>query len=96
MKSYPLIIRLFIFTFLTNLRFFTAILVPFFTEWGDISFVEVSILQSWYMFWIFVFEPFTGVFADYYSRKYSLALGVHLLLCVLLLFLVRSKHLTCF
>ncbi len=33
------------------------------------------ILQSWFMFWVFVLEIPTGTIADYLGRKYSLILG---------------------
>lgn len=55
--------------------FFTAVLVPFFTEWGGISLFQVQILQSWFMFWLFVLEIPTGAIADKFGRKHSMALG---------------------
>ena len=67
--------RYYAFVFLWNLHFFSAVLVPFFTDWGGISQVQIKILQSWFMFWIFVLEIPTGAVADYLGRKYSLALG---------------------
>jgi len=49
--------------------------MPFFTEWGKISIAKAQLLQSWYMFWIFLLEVPTGVVADRFGRKYSLAFG---------------------
>ena len=49
--------------------------MPFFTEWGKISIAQAQLLQSWFMLWIFLLEIPTGVVADYFGRKYSLALG---------------------
>jgi len=67
--------RYYAFTFLHSFAFFSAVLVPFFTEWGKISLIQVQILQSWFMFWFFILEVPTGAVADYLGRKYSIALG---------------------
>ena len=67
--------KFYAFTFLWNLHLFSAVLVPFFTDWGGISLAQVQIVQSWFMFWIFFMEVPTGVIADYFGRKYSLTLG---------------------
>lgn len=67
--------RYYAFTFLKDLAFFSAVLVPFFTEWGGISLLQVQILQSWFMFWFFILEIPTGAIADYIGRKHSMALG---------------------
>ncbi len=67
--------RYYAFTFLKDLSFFSAVLVPFFTEWGHISLFQVQILQSWFMFWFFILEIPTGAVADYIGRKHSMALG---------------------
>lgn len=67
--------RYFAFKFLVSITFFGAVLVPMLTQWGGLSLAEAQILQSWFMFWIFVLEVPTGVIADFFGRKYSLALG---------------------
>ncbi len=67
--------KLYLFTFFSNLHFFSAVLIPFFTDWGGISKFQALLLQSWFMFWIFILEIPTGIIADYFGRKYSLALG---------------------
>lgn len=67
--------RYYAFRFLQGSAFFSAVLVPFFTEWGHISLTQVQILQSWFMLWIFILEIPTGAVADYFGRKYSLVLG---------------------
>ena len=80
LKSYEgninklLLIKLF-----SSLDFFGAVLVPFFTEWGGISYSKVLLLQSWFMFWIFFLEIPTGAIADYFGRKQSVILGKLLL-----------------
>jgi len=67
--------RYFAFTFFVNLHFFSAVLVPIYTNWAHISKFQILTLQSWFMLWIFILEVPTGVIADYFGRKYSLALG---------------------
>lgn len=69
------IIKYYAYTFFKNLAFFSAVLVPFFTEWGQISLTQVQILQSWFMFWFFILEIPTGAIADYIGRKHSITLG---------------------
>jgi MFS family permease len=67
--------KMYLFTFLTGMHFFGAVLVPFFTQWGKISFAQIMILQSWFMLCIFILEVPTGAVADYLGRKVSLALA---------------------
>src|SRR3989344_2366776 len=65
--------------FLTSLVFSVAVLVPFYTEWGHLTLAQVQITQAWFMFWAFIMEVPTGVVADYFGRKYSVALGAILI-----------------
>ncbi len=67
--------KIYLFEFLTQFNLVSGVLVPFFTDWGNITFTQVMILQSWFMFWIFILEIPTGAFADYIGRKQSLALA---------------------
>lgn len=67
--------RYYIFSFLKDFSFFSAVLIPFFTQWGHISLTQAQILQAWFLFWIFILEIPTGAIADHIGRKYSLALG---------------------
>jgi MFS family permease len=67
--------RYYAYNFLRQLSFFSAVLVPFFTDWGHISLTQVQLLQSWFMLWVFLLEVPTGAVADFLGRKYSMALG---------------------
>ena len=67
--------RYYAFSFFRHFAFFSAVLVPFFTDWGRISFTQIQILQSWFMLCFFLLEVPTGAIADYFGRKYSLSLG---------------------
>jgi MFS family permease len=63
------------YAFFKNFAFFSAVLVPFFTDWGHISLFQIQVLQSWFSVWVFVLEVPTGAIADKLGRKYSLMLG---------------------
>lgn len=67
--------RLYVFSFFKHAAFFSAVLVPFFTEWGGVSLFQVQLLQSWFSVWVFLLEVPTGALADRIGRKYSIAVG---------------------
>lgn len=73
MKS--MVWRYYTHNFLRQLAFFSAVLVPFFTEWGHITLFQVQLLQSWFALWLFLLEVPTGAVADFLGRKYSLFFG---------------------
>lgn len=64
--------RMYVWQFLTSMHFFGGVLVPFFTDWGGISFAQVMWLQTWFVFWIFILEVPTGAVADHWGRRTSL------------------------
>ncbi len=68
--------KAYIFAFLASCHFLSGILVPFFTDWGKISFAEIMVLQIWFAAVIFIMEVPTGAVADYFGRKASVVLGV--------------------
>jgi MFS family permease len=70
--SYKLI---FCYKFFIALHFVDGVLIPFFTDWGGISFSDIMILQSWFMLCIFLLEIPTGSIADYLGRKNTLILA---------------------
>lgn len=65
----------YLYAFFKNFAFFSAVLVPFFTDWGHISLFQVQLLQSWFSIWVFALEIPTGAIADKIGRKHSLTLG---------------------
>ncbi|MFH2019116.1 MAG: MFS transporter [bacterium] len=75
MKIEKIIWRYYAFQFLASFSLFSAVLVPFFTNWGGITLAKTQLLQSWFMFFVFVMEVPTGAVADYLGRKYSLIAG---------------------
>jgi MFS family permease len=67
--------KIYAYKFLVSLHFFGGVLVPFFTDWGGIRFLQVMILQSFFVFSVFLLEVPTGAVADYLGRKVSLFLA---------------------
>jgi MFS family permease len=67
--------KLYMFKFLTSMFFVSGVLVPFFLEWGKISYLQIMLIQSWFVIWVTVLEIPTGAIADRYGRKFSIALG---------------------
>ncbi len=58
------------------MHFFAAVLVPFYTDGAaHLTLAHVLFLNSWFMFWNFALEVPTGTIADFFGRKWSLALG---------------------
>lgn len=62
--------------FVANLHFFGGVLIPFFTEWGNVSLAVIPQIQLWFMWWSAILEVPTGVVADKYGRKTSVILGL--------------------
>lgn len=67
--------RMYAMKFLLSMHFIGGVLVPFFTDWGGITFTQVMLLQSWFVFCIFALEIPTGAVADFFGRKASLLCG---------------------
>jgi MFS family permease len=55
--------------------FISAVIVPFYIEWGGIKFSQILFLNAWFMFWNFLLEIPTGAVADFLGRKVSIILG---------------------
>ena len=76
MPSFELNIRkMYLVKMLSNMHFISAILVPFFTEWGGISFSQVLYLNAAFMFFVFMLEVPTGTIADFFGRKVSMQIS---------------------
>lgn len=67
--------RNYLYAFFKDFSFFSAVLIPFFTDWGHLALFHVQIIQSWFSIWMFVLEVPTGAIADKIGRKHSIALG---------------------
>ncbi len=67
--------KLYLIKFLLSLHLIGGVLVPFFLDWGGISFTQTMLLQSFFVLLIFVLEVPTGAVADYLGRKVSILLA---------------------
>ncbi|MFH1848566.1 MAG: MFS transporter [archaeon] len=65
--------KVYAYKFLKSQMFISGVLVPFFTGWGRISFTQIMLLQTVFVFSVFFFEVPSGAFADRFGRKTSLA-----------------------
>jgi MFS family permease len=72
--------------FLKNLQFFGPISVPYFLDWLRVDYTRMFVLQAWFLFWVFVLEIPTGVVADKFGRKRSVAFGCVLFAADMLFF----------
>lgn len=67
--------KFYVYSFLSAFTLFSGVLIPFYTQWGKIDQFHIQILQAWFMLWVFILEIPTGAVADYFGRKFSIALG---------------------
>jgi len=65
--------------FLCFMHLMSAVIIPFFREWGRLSFVQIFALQTWFMLMSFLMEVPTGAVADRFGRRVSIACGGFLL-----------------
>ncbi len=56
-------------------HFISSVLIPFYRDWGGLSFAQILWVNAWFMVWNFLLEIPTGTIADRFGRKASLALG---------------------
>jgi len=64
--------KMYLFQFLAHMHFMGGVLIPFFLDWGGITYFQIMILQSIFVFSMFILEIPTGAVADYLGRKTSL------------------------
>ncbi len=60
---------------LKNLQFFGALAVPYFIDWLRVDYTRLFLLEAWALLWIFTLEIPTGVVADKFGRRLSVAIG---------------------
>jgi MFS family permease len=65
--------KIYIFEFLFGLHFIGEVLVPFYLDWGKVTYTQIMILQSIFVIFAFLLEIPTGAIADHLGRKTSLA-----------------------
>lgn len=69
------IITCYIFNIFANIHFSFSLVIPFFLEWGSLSYTQIFFLQSWFLAWNFILEIPSGIFADHAGNKKSLVIG---------------------
>ncbi len=75
-KNYKLnIYKSYILYFILGIHTVRAVYYAFSTEWGGLTFFQIMILQSYFMFMIFIFEIPSGAIADHLGRKKALSLS---------------------
>lgn len=75
-KNYKLnIYKSYILYFILGIHTVRAVYYAFSTVWGGLTFFGIMILQSYFMFMIFIFEIPSGAIADYLGRKKALSLA---------------------
>ena len=57
------------------MHFLSAVIVPFYTEWGGLTLAQMMAMNAWFMAWNFALEVPTGAVADVFGRKWSMVLG---------------------
>ncbi len=57
------------------MHFISAVLVPFYRDWGGQSLGMILLINGWFMLWCFLLEIPTGTVADLLGRRVSLILG---------------------
>jgi MFS family permease len=67
--------KIYTYKFLYMLMFISGVLVPFYLDWGKVSYTQVMILQSFYVIIVLIMEIPTGAIADHFGRKTSLVLA---------------------
>ncbi len=67
--------KMYLVRLLFNMFFISAVIVPFYTDWGGIKFSQILFLNAWFWFWNFLLEIPTGTVADFLGRKISVILG---------------------
>src|SRR3989338_9729595 len=72
--------------FLRDLSFFGAVSIPYFLDWLQVDYTKIFLLEAWFILWIVLLEIPTGVVADKYGRKTSVAFGALLFAIDLLIF----------
>ncbi len=73
------------------MHFVSAILVPFFRDWGGIGLDRILLLNAWFMLWGCALEVPTGAVADRFGRKVSATLGYALGSLSILLYVAAPR-----
>jgi MFS family permease len=70
------LLKIYIYKLFAWFHMFSAVLIPFFTGWAKLSIFQITVLESWCMLCMLIFEIPSGAVADYLSRKRTLQIGL--------------------
>ncbi|MHA1914632.1 MAG: MFS transporter [Promethearchaeota archaeon] len=75
-KSYKSnIYKVYVFSFILGIHTVRGVYIPFMMDWGGLTFFQVMLLQSYFMFMIFLLEIPSGAIADHIGRNVALMLS---------------------
>lgn len=80
------LLKCYLAAFLRNLQFFGPVAVPYFLDWLRVDYTRMFVLQAWFLLWVFLLEIPTGIVADKFGRKISVACGCLLFAADMLMF----------
>ena len=69
------ILKIYSICFLQYMFFMAPIMIPFFMNWGGLSYTQIFMLQAWFVVVLFAMEVPTGAIADKFGRKFSISSG---------------------
>jgi MFS family permease len=69
------IYKFYIVSFILGIHTVRGVYIPYMMEWGGLTFPQIMILQSYFMFMIFLFEIPSGAIADRIGRNIALMLS---------------------
>ncbi len=67
--------KLYVFQFVFGFFLISGVMIPFFTQWGQLTFVEIMLVQSYFTICVLILEIPCGAISDYFERRISLFLG---------------------
>jgi MFS family permease len=77
---------LYLISFLNGLQFITPVIVPFFNNWGGLSFSQIMVLQSIYYLTVVISEIPLGAVADLVSKRVSVSVSILLTLIAIIVY----------
>lgn len=68
--------KIYAYKFLSWFHMFSAVIIPFFTGWANLSIFKITVLESWCMLCMLIFEIPSGGIADYLGRRKTMLIGL--------------------
>ena len=69
------IYKFYVFSFIMGIHTVRGVYIPFMMEWGGLTFFQIMLLQSYFMFMIFLLEIPSGAIADHIGRNIAMMLA---------------------